>query len=239
MFPVDVAPVEVHQFHLLLRRSGVEPDQFKLRKLVPPEGGRYKVRVVGPGAATVYEAQKPGEWTAMFAADLQSGVFGLRPSTCAPSPPIAQALQTVEVELADRGLLGALRYLNTRVPHRFTGVYRLDGPLMRVVALADKHLHLDPLDLKVVPLKDSFCQFTLRDSLFVTPNTGTDERLVGHPYSGVLNSYVGVPISSAPGTLHGTLCHFDFDPHPVNDDEFLLLERVGHLLPGLLKDTGA
>jgi len=236
MIPVDVAPVEAHQFSLLLRRCGVDPESFKLRKLVQREGGRYKVRVVGRGAATVYEAEAPGEWTSMFAADLESGLFGLRPTTPPPPPAIAEALRRVEVELAERGLLGALRYLNTRVPHRFTGVYRLDGPMMRMVSLADKHLHLDPLDLKLVPLKDSFCQFTLRDSLFVTPNTGTDERLVGHPYSGVLNSYIGVPVASGPGKLLGTLCHFDFDAHPVSDDEFLLLERVGHLLPGLIKD---
>ncbi|HEY8355951.1 MAG TPA: hypothetical protein VIL30_00715, partial [Ramlibacter sp.] len=221
MIPVDVAPLEARQFELLLKRSGADPGKFKLRKLAHADGTGYKVRVVGRGAATVYDAVEPGEWTGRFAADLQSGVFGMK-GAAQPQPRVAAALGEIEHELARRGLLGALQVLNARVPHRFTGVYRLDGPLLRNVALADKHLHLEPVDLRVVPFKDSFCQFALRDGLFLTCESGNDERLVGHPYSGVVGCYVGVPIARADGAMAGTLCHFDLSSHPIEDDEFLL-----------------
>jgi hypothetical protein len=233
MIPVDVPPLEARQFHLLLKRSGADPESFQLRKLARVNGTGYKVRVVGRGAATVYDASKPGEWTSQFAADLHSGVFGIKGRPPVPER-IAGPLREVENELLQRGLPGALKYLNARVPHRFTAVYRLDTPLLRNVALIDKHQHLEPVDLQVVPLKDSFCQFVLRDGLFLTSESAGDERLAGHPYQGVMGCYVGVPISRAPGTLAGTLCHFDLDSRTIDDDEFLLLERVAQLLPSFL-----
>jgi hypothetical protein len=234
MVPADFQPLEQRQFDLLLQRSGADPTAFKLRKLVRRDGTGYRVRVAGRGAATVYDARLPGEWTGLFAADLARGLFGMTGTPSAP-PAVAAGLAEVEAALVRDGLDGALQVLNRRVPHRFTGVYRLDGAMMRNVALVDKHLHLEPVDLKVVPLKDSFCQFVLRDSVFVTSESGQDDRLVGHPYGGVVGSYVGVPISLAAGSLDGTLCHFDLANHPVADDEFLLLERAARLLPPFLR----
>lgn len=36
------------------------------------------------------------------------------------------------------GVHAALRYLNSRTPHRFTGVYRYDGEMLRNMALFDR-----------------------------------------------------------------------------------------------------
>jgi GAF domain-containing protein len=124
--------------------------------------------------------------------------------------------------------------LNHRVPHRFTAIYRLIGQALYNVATVDKHLHLEPLDLKVVPLKDSFCQFVLRDGLFLTRESGSDARLDGHPYSGVVGCYVGVPVRNRDGKVAGTLCHFDLESHEVSDDEYLLLDRAARLMPAFL-----
>lgn len=233
MVPVDLAPLEQRQFQLLIQRSGADLASFNLRKLARRDGSGYRIRVVGRGAATVYDAREPGEWTGQFASDLAQGLFGIKGTPPAPAA-VAQAMLQLETRLARDGLGGALQFLNARVPHRFTGVYRLDGPMLRNVALADKHLHLEPVDLKVVPLKDSFCQFVLRDTIFLTSESGRDERLAGHPYGGVVGCYVGVPISRSAGTLDGTLCHFDLASHPITDDEFLLLERAARLLPPFL-----
>jgi hypothetical protein len=98
----------------------------------------------------------------------------------------------------------------------------------------DKHRHLDALDLRVVPLKDSFCQFVLRDGLFLTQSSGTDPRLVGHPYAGAVNCYVGVPVIAQNG-MQGTLCHFDIEDHAVADREYLLLAACARLLSSYLK----
>lgn len=233
MIPVEVAPLEARQFQLLVQRSGADPHQFKLRKFALPGGAGFRVRVVGRGAATVYETRDHGAWTASFAADLDKGLFGPK-GRPAPPPSIASALAQVEAELAQNGLMGVLRALNARVPHRFTAVYRLEQHLLVNVGTCDKHMHLEALDLKAVPLKDSYCQFVLRDGLFLTDDSGQDARLKGHPYAGVVGSYIGVPISRTPDSLEGTLCHFDLACQPISDEEYLLLERSAQLLPAFL-----
>jgi hypothetical protein len=233
MVPADITPLESRQFALLIRKSGANPSTFELRKFKFLSGRGYKVRVVGRGAATVYETKDATSWMGQFAQDVEKGLFGTDGNSAIPEH-LAGALAQVEAGLAQGGLQGALGVLNRRVPHRFTAVYRLVGQSLHNVATADKHLHLDPLDLKVVPLKDSFCQFVLRDGLFLTRDSGTDIRLDGHPYSGIVGCYVGVPVRNREGKLAGTLCHFDVESHDVDDDEYLLLDHAARLMPALL-----
>lgn len=233
MIPVEVAPLEARQFQLLVRRSGADPHNFKLRKFALPDNAGYRVRVAGRGAATVYDSREQGAWTSSFAADLDNGLFGTK-GRSEPPQAIADALAQVEAELTQNGLLGVLRFLNARVPHRLTAAYRLDHQMLVNIATFDKQLQLETMDLKAVPLKDSYCQFVLRDGLFLTDDSGRDVRLCGHPYAGIVGSYIGVPIARGPGTLDGTLCHFDHAGHPVSDDEYLLLERAALLLPAFL-----
>jgi hypothetical protein len=234
MTPAEIAPLEARQFGLLIRKFGADPEAFHLRKFSLPGRQAFRIRVVGRGAATVYDSASSADWMGPFAADLARGLFGT--SGVAPmSAVLDKLLHEAERELAVHGLLGVLTFLNKRVPHRFTALYRLDpGRLLRNVAVVDKHLQLDPLDLKVVPLGDSFCQFVLRDGLFLTEQSGSDPRLVGHPYRGIVGCYVGVPVRTGPGDPAGTLCHFDTETHTLPDDEYFLLERVASLLPAFL-----
>lgn len=233
MLPAEITPLEARQFQLLLTKNGADPKAFELRKFRSRQGDSYKIRVVGRGAATVYEGEQPSAWMDDFRSDLELGVFSIEGAAELPAA-VAAALQEVQKELAHGGLTAALAVLNRRVPHRFTAVYRLLGPSLHNIATVDKHHHLDPIDLKVVPLKDSFCQFVLRDGLFLTRDSGTDIRLDGHPYSGVVGCYVGVPIAGRDGKLAGTLCHFDLESHDVDDDEYLLLDRAAMLMPAFL-----
>lgn len=232
MIPAEITPLEARQFQLLIRKSGADPAAFELRKF-SRGGSNYKVRVVGRGAATVYETEDAGSWMGQFALDVENGLFGTDSDAALPAH-ISAALASVEKALAEQGLAGALAVLNRRVPHRFTAVYRLVGQALHNMATADKHLHLDALDLKVVQLKDSFCQFVLRDGLFLTHDSGSDVRLGGHPYSGVVGCYAGVPVRNRDGRLGGTLCHFDLESHEVSDDEYLLLDRAARLMPAFL-----
>jgi GAF domain-containing protein len=235
VIPAEVSPGEERQFGLLISKTGSDRKHFVLRKFRSLDGRSYRTRVVGRGAATIYETLDPYRWMAAFAKDLELGMFGVKPSESAPSAVISCALANAAVALADKGLEGVLGFLNRRVPHRFTAVYRLEGgAVLRCVAVVDKHLHLEPMDLKTVPLKDSYCQFVLRDSLFITEKSGGDARLSGHVYAGVVNSYAGTGIRNASGALAGTLCHFDLGALPVTDDEVRLLEAVAGLLSAYL-----
>lgn len=155
-----------------------------------------------------------------------------------------QSLSNVRETLRASGLYSALQLLNARVPHRFTAVYQLNGDLMRNIAIVDKAGAVVPENLLTVPLGSSFCQFVLRDGFFRLQGDA-DERLNGHPYQGVVESYVGVPLTSAGGALIGTFCHFDFPALPISDEEFCFMQQVAHELPpyvvqaGTLSGTGA
>ncbi|QJW84410.1 GAF domain-containing protein [Ramlibacter terrae] len=56
-----------------------------------------------------------------------------------------------------------------------------------------------------------------------------DSRLEGHPYQGIVNSYVGVPLREG-DALIGTFCHFDFPALPLPDAEFALMRDAAGLL---------
>lgn len=145
---------------------------------------------------------------------------------------MSSAFSDFEQVLATGGLRQGLSFLNLRVPHRFTAVYRLDAGMLRVVEMVDKEGGLEASALEAVPLGDSFCQFTMRDGSFVTPPaTGPEERLNGHPYHGIVQSYVGLPLTRSAGELFGTFCHYDFARHPVSEEEYQFLVKAARLLP--------
>jgi len=233
MVPLDIPTMEIRQFGLLIKRVGADPRAFKLRKFFHRDEKRTTVHVHGRGAATVYEVSDSRSWAVQFAYDLARGLFGLRPPA-EPSVQTRQVLGLVEEQLAAGGIPGALRFLNERVPHRLTAIYRLDGDMLRRVALATKEKNLEKRALQEIRLCDSFCQFALKDGVFLTFEAAADSRLEGHPYSGILGCYAGVPITGKLGT-YGTLCHFDFRNHEVADEEILFLERAAQLFPRYLQ----
>lgn len=127
-----------------------------------------------------------------------------------------------------------LAYLNARVPHRLTGVYRLQAGVLHNVFLHDKAGEVIPEFLKAVPLGDSFCQYVLRDGWFQTCDTACDDRLNGHKYQGAIGAYYGVPLLNNAGMLYGTLCHFDSAILPLEDAEFAVLQQCAKVLPWFL-----
>ena len=133
--------------------------------------------------------------------------------------------------MADQGMASALEFLNARTGYRYTGIFRFEGTRMRNIWLYDRQGE-DAASFASVPLEDSFCQFVMAEGGFSTADSGQDPRLENHFYRGVLNAYVGLPLSSAPGSLYGTFCHFDSAPQSVPEDEIPFLESV---TPELMK----
>jgi len=132
------------------------------------------------------------------------------------------------------GVEGALAWLNSGVPHRFSAIYRFEGALLRNEFLFDKKSAPPPAYLLAVPFEVSFCRFALRDGSFRTDNSATDERLRGHPYRGVVVSYHSVPVVTPEGDLWGTLSHFDTEAIHLDDEEFDLLKAVAQELSAFL-----
>lgn len=156
--------------------------------------------------------------------------------TSLPTPDIEEAARVLR-KCGPRALVSAL---NARVPHRITAFYRLDLDLLSNVCLHDKEGLLDVGAMVDVPLTDSFCQFALRDGSFETLDSAKDDRLVGHPYRGLVLSYHGVPVVDSSGEVTGSLCHLDYVRQPLPRSEFEYLRATALLLsPYLGKEARA
>ena len=149
--------------------------------------------------------------------------------------PSARVLAFVR-EARESGLRCALTNFNAQVPHRFTGLYRLDHRVMKSVHMIDKSNEAAPDLLRAVSLPDSFCQYVVRDGEFRTNDSVADARLNGHPGQGVVTSYHGVPVLDGRGDLYGSLCHFDLGHQPLGDDDFAHLTEVATALGAMLGD---
>lgn len=136
--------------------------------------------------------------------------------------------------LQRKGLHGALRFLNGRTPHRFTGVYGYDGPMLRNVGLFDQfnpeHANGDD-----APIGNTFCSLVPRfDGALAFAEASKDPR-VAHIETPVV-SYCGVQLSDGDGVALGTLCHFDLKPCEPRTSDLEFLKTLAPLLQQTIVD---
>lgn len=150
----------------------------------------------------------------------------------------ADPLAKLERVLATQGIAAALRFLNDRTAHRFTGLYRFgDQTLMNLFLIDAESPAVEHGD--DVPLRETYCSIvgeTTRS--FTTEDTRRDDRLRGHPARDSVVSYCGVLLRDAEGAPFGTLCHFDVCPSDVPVSEMPLLEIAAQSLMRALAGTG-
>ena len=144
------------------------------------------------------------------------------------------ATASVQEEL--RGLLrnggvgDVLKYLNARTQHRFTGLYRFDGAVLRNVALFDRE---QPQSLRGAdsPLRETYCSIVGETQAAVAiTDANADPRTASNPGRESVLSYCGALVRATDGTPIGTLCSFDPAPQPVRDDDIALLEATARML---------
>ncbi|MEO8061952.1 MAG: hypothetical protein ABI821_04300 [Pseudomonadota bacterium] len=143
-----------------------------------------------------------------------------------PIPP--PDLDEFRMALRD-GMHAALRYLNNRTPHRFTGVYRYDGEMLRDMALFDRS---DPEKLHGtdIPLANAYCANVGRNR---EPLEFADAKRDGRfPYlaDSPVVCYSGVLISSPDGVPYGTLCHYDILHCETRVSDIPLLKAAAPLI---------
>jgi len=142
------------------------------------------------------------------------------------------AFAELKTVLATDGVRGAVRYLNSLTPHRFTSLYHFDGPILSNITFYDRQ-NPDLDSSEDIPVEASYCVFVRdRREKFIVPDASSDQRVKDHPKRGVLKRYCGVPLLDAAGQMFGSICHFDFEPGRVADKEVELLERLAELLRG-------
>jgi hypothetical protein len=153
---------------------------------------------------------------------------GVSPDALAPAA-VPADLVVFRDQLRFGGLPAALEYLNRRTSHRFTGVFRFEGDMLRNVHLVDKW---DPAVQRGddVPLASAYCAHLERtgDPLEVT-NGAVDPRTPWMADASVI-SYCGAPILSPDGTPCGALCHFDTLPCEAKNSDLPLLVAAAALL---------
>lgn len=140
----------------------------------------------------------------------------------------AKELQELKVELEASGVYGALRYLNKRTPHRYTGIYRYDGEILRNVAIYDKY---DPYLQKGedTPLVATYCSLLSEQQKLEITDATEDERVKGIVITPVM-SYYGVLMRGSNGNPFGSLCHFDMKRCQERVSDFPLLESAAKML---------
>ena len=146
------------------------------------------------------------------------------------SSPLTGVRQTLDRE----GVHACLRLLNSRTPHRFTGIYRYDGDMLRNVALYDR---FDPVATRGddVAMTDAYCAIvgaTQCPLEFV--DARTDGRFAHKSGSSVV-SYCGALIRDEAGRPFGTLCHYDVRACQASGTELALLEAVAPFVMARLR----
>ena len=113
--------------------------------------------------------------------------------------------------LKKEGIHATLKFLNSRTPHRFTGIYRYDRNILRNVHLFDQ---FDPLvtNGQDVQMEDAYCANVGRVGKGLEfSDIKTDKNIAIKSGSPVI-SYCGALIMDSSGKPYGTLCHYDIKP---------------------------
>jgi signal transduction histidine kinase len=142
-----------------------------------------------------------------------------------------------EKVLEARGIHEALHFLNSRTPHRFTGVYRFDPPMLRNLHLVDSYA---PQLVKGedAPMAQTYCSIVADiERPFTTEESRRDDRLRTHPARENVISYCGVLLRDELGKPFGTLCHFDQMPCGIPVAELPLMEAAAPYLMKALRQA--
>ncbi|UYZ57427.1 GAF domain-containing protein [Hymenobacter latericus] len=136
------------------------------------------------------------------------------------------------------GIHAALKYLNNRTPHRYTGIFRFDGDTLRNEALYDRY---NPTQEKGAdaPMEATYCSLVGRQQQPLEINdASTDLRVKGIVDTPVV-SYCGVLIRDGQGQPFGTLCHYDMQRCQERSTDLPLLEAAAQLFYAQLRPAAS
>lgn len=156
------------------------------------------------------------------------------PETTAPlQPEIAEFVSLVQRQ----GVHAGLKYLNSRTPHQYTGIFRFDGTVLRNEVLFDRY-HPEMQKGGDAPMEATYCALVGRQQapLEIT-DAATDSRVKGKVDTPVV-SYCGVLIRDAAGKPFGTLCHYDMQRCEERTSDLPLLEAAASMLYRELRPAG-
>jgi GAF domain-containing protein len=123
-----------------------------------------------------------------------------------------------------------MRWLNDRVPYRFTAIFAFDGDMLRNICLIDKE-NQNIANCSDQPITDSYCTYVYRSrASFSVEETLLDGRVAHHPKRESVQCYYGIPLFGSEGKMLGTVCHFDNMPIRVTEDVANVLDDLAPLI---------
>jgi hypothetical protein len=131
--------------------------------------------------------------------------------------------------LQRHGIHEALQYLNSRTPHRYTGVFRFDGDVLRNEALFDRY-RADFRKGDDAPMAATYCALVGRQQAPLEINDATQDAHVKGLVDTPVISYCGVLIRDSNGKAFGTLCHYDLKRCQERTTDLPLLQAAAKLL---------
>ena len=155
-----------------------------------------------------------------------------------PAPPPTD-YRAFEASLRTGGIRAALAFLNQRTPHRYTGIFRYDGDMLRNVALHDKW------DVQVrrgsdLPLAEAFCSVVHDTAQPLVVEDGASDLRFPHLRDGPVLSYCGALIRDDAGNRYGALCHYDVQPCQAKASDLpLMVAAAAPLYEALKAHPGA
>jgi len=149
--------------------------------------------------------------------------------TVTSSPDIfSNELQEFKVALKISGVHGALGYLNKRMPHRYTGIYRYEGDTLRNLAIYDRY-EPDARKGEDAPMSATYCSLLQKQEALEIADAAEDARVKGIIITPVV-SYCGVLMRNSHGLPYGSLCHFDMNRCQERMSDFPLLQAAAQIL---------
>jgi GAF domain-containing protein len=132
--------------------------------------------------------------------------------------------------LAERGVRGAVEFLNSLTPHRFTSLFRFDGETLRNLTFFDRE-NPGQETCDEIPVTASYCVF-VRDSgaTFSVHDAPGDARVKDHAKRDTVQCYCGVPLLDRNGRMFGSICHFDLKPGRISALDVELMEAMAGML---------
>jgi GAF domain-containing protein len=136
------------------------------------------------------------------------------------------------------GLSAAMRWLNDRVPYRFTAIFAFDRDMLRNICLIDKQ-NQNITKCSDQPLTESYCLYVRRSGeRFSVEEASLDGRVAGHPKRQSFQCYYGIPVFNSKGKMLGTVCHFDSMPVRVTEEVATALDDLAPLIAEAAFSTG-
>jgi hypothetical protein len=146
-----------------------------------------------------------------------------------PESSMQREIDEFSAVLRQQGAHAALKYLNGRTPHRYTGVFRFDGNQLRNEVLHDRYEpHLKQGE--DAPMEATYCSLVGRQQAPLQINDATTDARVKGLIDTPVISYCGVLIRDAQGKAFGTLCHYDMQRCQERTADLPLLEAAAALL---------